>query len=123
MLIQRQILFLIIDGSRSMTGDFNMNRKSTINVKKGTTARKNIHAANISPVYRTISDHNANIQTNYEKYVNDRLNHSVSSTDRKNTSQYLMDNPSSEFADEDDVTGVKVTNNDFHKVKKKRHMI
>ena len=34
-----------------------------------------------------------------------------------------MDNPSSEFADEDDVTGVKVTNNDFHKVKKKRHMI
>ena len=119
MLIQRQILFLIIDGSRSMTGDFNMNRKSTINVKKGTTARKNTHAANISPVYRTISDHNANIQTNYEKYVNDRLNHSVSSTDRKNTSQYLMDNPSSEFADEDDVTGVKVTNKDFHKVKKR----
>lgn len=118
MLIQRQILFLIIDGSRSMTGDFNMIRKSTINVKKGTTARKNTHAANISPVYRTISDNNANIQTNYEKYVNDRLNHSVSSTDRKNTSQYLMDNPSSEFADKDDVTGVKVTNKDFHKVKK-----
>ena len=119
MLIQRQILFLIIDGSRSMTGDFNMIRKSTINVKKGTTARKNTHAANISPVYRTISDNNANIQTNYEKYVNDRLNHSVSSTDRKNTSQYLMDNPSSEFADKDDVTGVKVTNKDFHKVKKR----
>lgn len=119
MLIQRQILFLIIDGSRSMTGDFNMIRKSTINVKKGTTARKNTHAANISPVYRTISDNNANIQTNYEKYVNDRLNNSVSSTDRKNTSQYLMDNPSSEFADKDDVTGVKVTNKDFHKVKKR----
>lgn len=43
----------------------------------------------------------------------------MSSTDRKNTSQYLMDNPSSEFADKDDVTGVKVTNKDFHKVKKR----
>lgn len=43
----------------------------------------------------------------------------MSSTDRKNTSQYLMDNPSSEFADEDDVTGVKFTNKDFHKVKKR----
>ena len=30
-----------------------------------------------------------------------------------------MDNPSSEFADKDDVTGVKVTDKDFHKVKKR----
>lgn len=42
MLIQRQILFLIIDGSRSMTGDFNMNRKSTINVKKAQPQEKTL---------------------------------------------------------------------------------
>ena len=98
---------------------FQYEEKEYHKCKKGTTARKNTHAPNISSVYGTISDNNANIQTNYEKYVNDRLNHSVSSTDRKNTSQYLMDNPSSEFADKDDVTGVKVTNKDFHKVKKR----
>lgn len=100
-----------------MTGDFNMNRKSTINVKKAQPQEKTLMLLIL--VLFMISDNNANIQTNYEKYVNDRLNHSVSSTDRKNTSQYLMDNPSSEFADKDDVTGVKVTNKDFHKVKKR----
>lgn len=37
---------------------------------------------------------------------------------RKNTLQYLMGNPFSEFSDED-VTGVLITNKDFHKVKTK----
>lgn len=31
--------------------------------------------------------------------------------------QYLIDNTSSEFSDEDDIKGVQVTNKDFHKVK------
>ena len=119
MLLQRQILFFNNWWFEINDWWFQYEEKEYHKCKKGTTARKNTHAPNISSVYGTISDNNANIQTNYEKYVNDRLNHSVSSTDRKNTSQYLMDNPSSEFADKDDVTGVKVTNKDFHKVKKR----
>ena len=43
-----------------------------------------------------------------------RLNHSVSSYDDANMFQYLIDNPSSEFSDEDDIKGVQVTNKDFH---------
>ena len=39
---------------------------------------------------------------------------------RKNTLQYLMGNPFSEFSDED-VTGVLITNKDFHKVKTKTY--
>ena len=34
--------FLIIDGSRSMTGDFNMKKKSTINVKKAQPQEKTL---------------------------------------------------------------------------------
>ena len=55
---------------------------------------------------------------NYQKYVNDILNHSVGITNQKKMFRYLMDNRSSEFSDEVHVTGVKITKNDFHEVKK-----
>ena len=55
---------------------------------------------------------------NYQKYVNDILNHSVGITNQKKMFRCLMDNRSSEFSDEVHVTGVKITNNDFHEVKK-----
>ena len=55
---------------------------------------------------------------NYQKYVIYILNHSVGSTNQKKMFQYLMDDRSSEFSDEDDLTGVKITNKDFHEVKK-----
>ena len=58
-----------------------------------------------------------NLNVNTRSIVDsDRLNHSISSHDVVNVFQYLMDNPSSEFSDEDDVRGVKVTNRDFHRV-------
>lgn len=41
----------------------------------------------------------------------------MSSTDQKNTFQHLTDDPSSELSYGDDVTGVQVTNKDFHLVK------
>ena len=41
----------------------------------------------------------------------------MSSTDQKNTFQHLTDDPSSELSNGDDVTGVQVTNEDFHLVK------
>lgn len=41
----------------------------------------------------------------------------MSSTDQKNTFKHLTDDPSSELSNGDDVTGVQVTNKDFHLVK------
>lgn len=114
MLIQKHN-FLRSDGLRSMTGNLNVNTKSITNLKEA-QASESTNAANVY-VNKTISDNNATIKTYYEKYVDsDRLNHSISSHDVVNVFQYLMDNPSSEISDEDDVRGVKDTNRDFHKV-------
>ena len=59
------------------------------------------HAVNVGLFIKELFNSNANlrtiIQTKYEKYVDDRFNHSVSITDKKNAFQYLMDNSSSEF--------------------------
>ena len=103
------------DGLRSMTGILNVNTRSITNLEEA-QASESTNAANVY-VNKTISDNNATIKTYYEKYVDsDRLNHSISSHDVVNVFQYLMDNPSSEISDEDDVRGVKDTNRDFHKV-------
>lgn len=87
---------------------------------------ENSNAVNVGFFIKKLSNSNANLQTiidsKYEKYVSNRFNHSLSSTDQKNVFPYLMDNPSSEFSDEGDITGVQTTNKGFHKVKKKLPM-
>ena len=84
----------------------------------GAPPYESAHAA-VDFVNKTVSNNNAIIMNYYEKYVDDRLNHFVSGKDQKNAFQYLMGNSPSEFSDEDDVTGVQITNNDFHKVQKR----
>ena len=109
-----------IAGSKAMTGNLNMNRRSIISLKEP-QSHESTYTANINYVNKTISD-NANVRPimrSTSDYV--RLNHSISSYDDANMFQYLIDNPSSEFSDEDDIKGVQVTNKDFHK-SKQRHM-
>ena len=105
-----------IAGSKAMTSNLNMNRRSIITLKEP-QSHESTYTANINYVNKTISD-NANVRPimrSTSDYV--RLNHSISSYDDANMFQYLVDNPSSEFSDEDDIKGVQVTNKDFHKVK------
>ena len=101
-----------------MTGNLNMNTSIT-NIK-GAPPHESAHAA-VDFVNKTVSNHNAIIMNYYEKYVDDRLNNFVSGKDQKNALQYLMGNSPSEFSDEDDVTGVQITHNDFHKVQKETY--
>ena len=109
--------YLKTGGTRVVTGNLNMNSRSIINVKQ-VQAHESTHAANVSFVKTTISNSNAIITTNYQKYVNDRLNLSVGSTDLKNTFTYIT-NKIGLFSDVDDITGVKFINQDFHHFNKK----
>jgi len=59
--------------------------------------------------------------TNYQKYVDDRLKHSVQSADTSNAFEYVMDNPAGQLTDEDDIKGIKKTDKDFHKVNKETY--
>ena len=74
--------YLKTDGTRIMTGNLNMNSRSIINVKQ-VQSRESTHAANVNFVDTTIKDSGALLTTNYQKYVNDRLYHSIGSTDLK----------------------------------------
>ena len=77
---------------------------------------KSTHVADVNFVDTTMNNSNLLMTANYQKY--DISNNSVGSTNQKKMFRYLMDNRSSEFSDEVHVTGVKITNNDFHEVKK-----
>ena len=102
---------------RVMTGDLNMNSRRVINVKQA-QSHESTHVADVNFVATTMNNSNLLMTANYQKYVNDILNHSVGSTNQKKMFRYLMDNRSSEFSDEVHVTGVKITKNDFLEVKK-----
>ena len=102
---------------RVMTGDLNMISRRVIDVKQA-QSHESTHVADVNFVDTTMNNNNLLMTANYQKYVNDILNHSVGSTNQKKMFRYLMDNRSSEFSDEVHVTGVKITNNDFHEVKK-----
>ena len=103
---------------RVMTGgDLNMNSRRVINVKQA-QSRESTHVADVNFVDTTMNNSNLLMTANYQKYVNDILNYSVGITNQKKMFRYLIDNRSSEFRDEVHVTGVKITNNDFHEVKK-----
>ena len=47
--------------------------------------------ANVNFFNTTINDSNVIMTSNYQKYANGRLNHSVGGADQKNVFQYLMD--------------------------------
>ena len=91
-----------------MTGDLNMGSRSITGLKEP-EVYENSHAVAVAvAVAVELSSSSANaqttIQTEYEEYVNNKFNHSVSSTDKKNAFQYLMDDPTSKFNDEDNMT-------------------
>ena len=81
--------FLRTDGMRAMTGDLNMNTRRILNLRQP-QSYENTHAVNVGFLKKELSSSNAKLQTiihnEYEKYVSDRFNHSVSSTDQKNVS-------------------------------------
>ena len=58
MLMQKQTIFLRIDGSRSMTANLNMRSKSMTNLKDP-QSDECTHTVNLSFVDKTISDNNA----------------------------------------------------------------
>ena len=72
--------YLKTDGTRVMSGNLNMKRRSIINVKQA-QAHESTQATDIN-VNTTINNNNNTLMTtNYQEYVNDRLNLSVGSAD------------------------------------------
>ena len=105
------------DFTRVMTGNLNMNSRSK-NYVKQSQVHESTHAANVNFINTTINNNNKQTATNYQKYVNDRLNQSVGSTDLENTFVYIK-SKSGRFSDEDDITGLKFIDQDFHQFSKK----
>ena len=81
--------YLNTGGTRVMTGNLNINSRSIINVKPA-QSHESTNAANVNFVNTTVNESNIMITSHHMKYVNDRLNHSVGSTDQKNVFQYLI---------------------------------
>jgi len=113
-------LYLPISGNRGMQGNINMGKNFITNLKDPLPNNSN-YAASVNFVNRTVSDNNATMTTNYQKYVDDRLKHSVQSSDNSNSFQYVMDNPAGQLTDEDDIKGIKKTDKDFHKINKETY--
>ena len=105
------------DCTRVMTGNLNMNSRSK-NYVKQSQVHESTHAADVNFINTTINNNNKQTATNYQKYVNDRLNQSVGSTDLENTFVYIK-SKSGRFSDEDDITGLKFIDQDFHQFSKK----
>ena len=63
---------------RVITGDLNMNNRRVINVKQA-QSHESTHVADVNFVDTTMNNSNLLIIANYQKYVNDILNHSVGS--------------------------------------------
>ena len=89
------------DGSVPMSGNLNMDGNTIINIAD------------------PINDQAAPTR----KYIDDRLKHSVQSSDTSNAFQYVMDNPAGQLTDEDDTKGIKKTDRDFHKINKETYEI
>ena len=79
------------------------------------------YVATVNFVNRTVSDNNTTMTTNYQNYIDNRLKHSVQSTETSNAFQYVMDDPAGQFYDEDDIKGIKKTNKDYHKINKETY--
>ena len=96
---------LPLDGSKVMSGNLNLNGNSITNVKDPTSS-DNHYAANVNYVNKTIDD---------------KLKHSIQSSNTNNAFQYVMDDPAGQFFDEDDIRGERKTNKYFHKVNKETY--
>ena len=78
---------LLLDGSRSMTGNLDLGSNSIINIKDPTSS-DNDYAANVNYVNKTIDD---------------KLKYSIQSSNTTNVFQYVMNDPAGQFFDEDTV--------------------
>jgi len=103
-----------------MLSPINMGKNSITNLKDPLPSNSN-YAATVNFVNRTVSDNNATMTTNYQKYIDNRLKHTVQSADTSNAFQYPMDNPAGQLTDEDDIKGVKKTDKDYHKINKETY--
>ena len=68
----------------------------------------------------TIINNKTLMTTNYQNYVNDRLNLSVGGADLSYTFSYII-YKIGQFRDEDDITGVKFIDQDFYQFNKKSY--
>ena len=89
---------ILRNGSQSMTGNLNLGNNKAINSAAPTSGSDLCN------------------KTYVDTYVNNKLSHSVS-TKLKNDLDYFMND--SQFSDEDDITGKKITTKDFHNFNKK----
>ena len=96
--------YLPLSGNRAMQGTLNMSGNSITNIKDPNPS-DNDHATSVNFVNKTIDN---------------RLKYSVQSSDTSNAFQYVMDDPTGQFYDEDDIKGIKKTNKDYHKIKRKK---
>ena len=103
-----------------MQDDIDMGNHSIVNLKDPKPHNSN-YAASVNFVNRTITDNNATITTNYQKYVQNQMKYSVKSADKVNAFQYIMDNPAGQFTDEDDIKGIRKTEKDYHKINRETY--
>ena len=89
---------ILRNGSQSITGNLNLGNNKAINSAAPTSGSDLCN------------------KTYVDTYVNNKLSHSVS-TKLKNDLDYFMND--SQFSDEDDITGEKITTKDFHNFNKK----
>ena len=103
-----------------MESPINMGNNFITNVKDPLPTNSN-YAVTVNFVNRTVSDNNTTMTTNYQNYIDNRLKHTVQSTETSNAFQYVMDDPAGQFYDEDDIKGIKKTNKDYHKINKETY--
>ena len=103
-----------------MLDPIDMGNNFITNVKDPLPTNSN-YAVTVNFVNRTVSDNNTTMTTNYQKYIDNRLKHTVQSTETSNAFQYVMDDPAGQFYDEDDIKGIKKTNKDYHKINKETY--
>ena len=103
-----------------MESPINMGNNFITNVKDPLPTNSN-YAVTVNFVNRTVSDNNTTMTTNYQKYIDNRLKHTVQRTETSNAFQYVMDDPAGQFYDEDDIKGIKKTNKDYHKINKETY--
>ena len=110
---------LLIDGSKAMTGDLNMNNNEIKNLKDP-QAGDNAYAATVNFVNKTINNSNTIISTLIDKKIKESETRSIESIDKENVFKRVMDND--EFKEDDSaIHDKKVVNKDFHSINKKTY--
>ena len=110
---------LKLDGSKSMTGDLNMNNNEIKNLKDP-QAGDNAYAATVNFVNKTINNSNTIISTLIDKKIKESEKRSIESIDKENVFKRVMDND--EFKEDDSaIHDKKVVNKDYHSIDKKTY--